>query len=1759
MNLHTHHRPGRMLVALALSLLTVALLFLALGLAQQPAYSQDLPSLEAVGNASLAAASQVASTPCPTDPPTGKKAKIVSDDEILLTYRFADSSRYLQNQVIDNPPNSLDLVVDPARYKLFSLGNLDEVGWLAGAAADLNGNGHAELVSAFQNHAKQIGAIANPFNTTAAINDWYNSSDRTAGDGVDAVGVAAGNLDRKDNNDELAVAFRDDNGDIHVSVLDGDKAGTGIIGNADNAQSSDIFFDANERGDVHHVAVATGDLNGDGYDDEIVTAFKDSGSDLQVVILRHQNESATLKEIWHMDSRDNGRDNVADDCSMWHNRKPLAVTTGDVDGDLKDEVILAFRIGHCDNGQIQLLLLDVTGEDLGTQALTVDTRVWKNFIGPNYYAQAYNNVSVAAGDLDGDGVDEIAVGANTIWAGSDHDDRHWQQLLMTFEYVPFETPDYMTKCSGELPGCLYTRPGTWTSGSKTMGDIFVDENKREAQINVSAGDLDQDGMDEIALARYNKDTGDPQVLAFDANASLALRKTLSIDTGSNSVWEFWLDVGDEDGDSQVAEYTGKCYSKQEARVLSVIHAPPHGPDTGCDWTHPLDPECEWEENYTEAEAAFGTEKSSTVGYSTGATTMIGSEVTLKAQVHEIGPSFTYEWEKSVSAESTTITNTAHGSGFETRPAWVYYDEASNSALEFIRTEYDCYVYHEATYGDMDVCLPIISGDAAYTLEGWYSDEEGGGRATYPDSWVPVGINLAQGSAGSQSSEDTTARGAGLALDGNTNGDYYGGSVATTGYSAKPWWQVDLGGVQQIDGVQIWNRTDAFSERLSNFYVFMSHEPFTSNDPNVLAADPHVWHHTVSGAAGKTTTIPVDEYGRYLRVQLTGQNYLQLAEVQVWGTPGEPKLWPSAKPASSNTEKFTLTWPGNRKQEVQGQLLYTWPSDATNKYVGKGVYGTEFDIGLGQEGETISGGSTSNTAKLGMEIKYVDASVSYGVEKETSYILGWSNEVNFNGKVGGLPHSAPYEYYYAPYVWLQRATSSGGVGQAFFVLDYWLPSTIPATSTAGEPGVMGPQNSPAITPTVPLLNSPTHPDPATWVGTNTATFTWTQPPGDPAILSGYTWELDRTADTAPRGFNLGPTTTKTYTGLADGLYYMHVRAVSDGGQWSDTAHRAIRVDVTPPTVQLTLDPGQPNGHNGWYVTPVTVTASAADGAGAGVAGIEVSTDGVAWQPYNAPLAFNADTAGATVYARATDAAGHISAPISTTFKIDQTPPDSHVAGGAGPGAWVARVITNAADNEVLVMAGAVHDTGSGRSGMSIEYDGLDWTGTTAFASWPGQPALQVNWVFTATHEIGAGNHIFFGRAQDVAGNEEAPYEIARVLWYPEASPDIAGSSLTASPTAIRPGEVVTLTVVARNAGWQEAHVTVVDTLPAGLTPITPTLGAGVKYDPTTRTVTWPAQLLWPGQSVQHTFQAQAAADLPAVTLENRATLHAFWPNTDLLPPVERQRFLDHEQTVTVTAGVTVNPSLPAGSDLTPPWVRLGRGYQAGIVGSQVRLDIAAAPDARWMFLRAWSPDPTTGAWTVAQSSGWINYTDTYTWTLSAGQGVRYLGVWVADQAHNVSTLDERSLVFVNRIDGNQTLANGQRVQYRGDIGQGTWLVAALKTVSGDPDMYAWKPRNGFRPDQYSNDTVLPGQTEELGHRFTPESGRYLLEVQAVGASEYQLTMPGGGQAMAEAAYAPLAKQRPAHPLVVSDPLSAGQVGPVDTLRPKIYLPLMFRNN
>jgi len=85
-------------------------------------------------------------------------------------------------------------------------------------------------------------------------------------------------------------------------------------------------------------------------------------------------------------------------------------------------------------------------------------------------------------------------------------------------------------------------------------------------------------------------------------------------------------------------------------------------------------------------------------------------------------------------------------------------------------------------------------------------------------------NLALMGKASQSS--TAYEGlAGLAIDGNTNGNYEEAKSTThTEASTDPWWEVDLGAIHPIDRVVVWNRTDnELQGRLADFKIVILDE------------------------------------------------------------------------------------------------------------------------------------------------------------------------------------------------------------------------------------------------------------------------------------------------------------------------------------------------------------------------------------------------------------------------------------------------------------------------------------------------------------------------------------------------------------------------------------------------------------------------------------------------------------------------------------------------------------------------------------------------------------------------------------------------------------------------------------------------------------------------------------------------------------------------------------------------------------------------
>lgn len=204
-----------------------------------------------------------------------------------------------------------------------------------------------------------------------------------------------------------------------------------------------------------------------------------------------------------------------------------------------------------------------------------------------------------------------------------------------------------------------------------------------------------------------------------------------------------------------------------------------------------------------------------------------------------------------------------------------------------------------------------------TLIGWNTEPDGTGT-TYQSGdtfamgseniilyamWRDESIsNVALGKTAVQSSTLSGAN-ASRATDGNTDGNYINGSVTLTEESNSPWWQVDLGANYDIDNIKIYNRTDNYSDRLSNYDVIV----LDSNQQPV-------WSTNKTDYPNSTAVIDTDgQTGRYVKIMLRDRNFLSLAEVEVFG----------AESTVVEVPTYTLTYDGN------GYEAGTLPTDSNS--------------------------------------------------------------------------------------------------------------------------------------------------------------------------------------------------------------------------------------------------------------------------------------------------------------------------------------------------------------------------------------------------------------------------------------------------------------------------------------------------------------------------------------------------------------------------------------------------------------------------------------------------------------------------------------------------------------------------------------------------------------------------------------------------------------------------------------------------------------
>jgi hypothetical protein len=231
-----------------------------------------------------------------------------------------------------------------------------------------------------------------------------------------------------------------------------------------------------------------------------------------------------------------------------------------------------------------------------------------------------------------------------------------------------------------------------------------------------------------------------------------------------------------------------------------------------------------------------------------------------------------------------------------------------------------------------------------------------GQAWFDRSGKAARVNLAAGKSVEQSSIYADQNGAfspEYAVDGNTAGFYPSIKAATTDRDQEAWWQVDLGSVQPIDDIDVWNVTDSYASYLTNFTVFVSDDPFSGTTVASASLPDGVARYDFVGTPGARTHFDINRTGRYVRVQLKGRNYLQLAEIQVWAPASAMRVNYAGGTAARATQSSFYDEFGEPGFAVNGDANSAYRADASISHTNTGAQAWwQTDLGSSRPISTI---------------------------------------------------------------------------------------------------------------------------------------------------------------------------------------------------------------------------------------------------------------------------------------------------------------------------------------------------------------------------------------------------------------------------------------------------------------------------------------------------------------------------------------------------------------------------------------------------------------------------------------------------------------------------------------------------------------------------------------------------------------------------------------------------------------------------------------
>jgi len=99
---------------------------------------------------------------------------------------------------------------------------------------------------------------------------------------------------------------------------------------------------------------------------------------------------------------------------------------------------------------------------------------------------------------------------------------------------------------------------------------------------------------------------------------------------------------------------------------------------------------------------------------------------------------------------------------------------------------------------------------------------------------------------------------------------------------------------------------------------------------------------------------------------------------------------------------------------------------------------------------------------------------------------------------------------------------------------------------------------AVPPEGPKIYSSTHPEQGVWYKDNNPAFSWEKLPG----ATDFSYNFDEDPKGMPDSVSEGSENIKSYTNVADGFWYFHVRSMREK-IWGATSTYAVKIDSTPP--------------------------------------------------------------------------------------------------------------------------------------------------------------------------------------------------------------------------------------------------------------------------------------------------------------------------------------------------------------------------------------------------------------------------------------------------------------------------------------------------------------------------------------------------------------------------------------------------------------------